>query len=351
MDMYNNDPQFQAALNQARTMDVTTYANMVAHETEGSNYNNDDVQEEREETVVEQIFEDFGAPPDEPVQIPTWIQEHQQRVDDLSDAQYKSMHASKDGMINIARPKYHLEKLDHKHRMGDVLVELHPEWARTPCGMGFFEWLDSLSYFEVFARLKALKGETFARTNAPAFMQGVKYLDSVSRRSYQVLLSVKRHCMLYNGKPLSTASLRTAFSGMGWGAWVMSEAGRFYTGPHIKGEFHHSSFVSGGMVRAAGEWKVEDGRLKYITGKTGHYECPIAKLVEALQAIQAKIGLSGANVIVWDRVTKKATEFPAMVFISNPVMQEEYLAIGAKGLHTGPAPQPRMKIGGHREKA
>jgi len=52
----------------------------------------------------------------------------------------------------------------------------------------------------------------------------------------------------------------------------MAGDGTIYaTNMHEPGVFHHSSFVAGGPLAAAGELYVEQGRLKAVTDKSGHY--------------------------------------------------------------------------------
>ncbi|TWU57656.1 hypothetical protein [Rubripirellula reticaptiva] len=52
---------------------------------------------------------------------------------------------------------------------------------------------------------------------------------------------------------------------------MLSPIDVFYTGSHIIGQFHHSSFLRGNSVKGAGEWMVKNGTLKIITSKSGHY--------------------------------------------------------------------------------
>lgn len=68
--------------------------------------------------------------------------------------------------------------------------------------------------------------------------------------------------------------------------WVISTDGEIYTGPQTTyngpavrppeigpGDYdmHHSGFLAGAPVRGGGEWLVIDGKLKVITGSSGHY--------------------------------------------------------------------------------
>ena len=57
----------------------------------------------------------------------------------------------------------------------------------------------------------------------------------------------------------------------GWAIFVCSPGGKIYSNSHIVGYEHHSSFLDGGSVRAAGEISVDRGCLQVITAKSGHY--------------------------------------------------------------------------------
>lgn len=54
--------------------------------------------------------------------------------------------------------------------------------------------------------------------------------------------------------------------------YVSDCEGRFYVGRKIKGHFHHSSFLAGGAIRAAGGIKVRQGKLLEINPNSGHYK-------------------------------------------------------------------------------
>jgi hypothetical protein len=52
-----------------------------------------------------------------------------------------------------------------------------------------------------------------------------------------------------------------SFSGKGWGIFVCDPTGNLYLGTHKVGRFHHSSFLEGTAVIAAGEMVVENGQI------------------------------------------------------------------------------------------
>ncbi len=54
--------------------------------------------------------------------------------------------------------------------------------------------------------------------------------------------------------------------------FVMDSEGNIYASTsHPRGEFHHSSFLSGEPVAAAGELFVINGELQRLTDSSGHY--------------------------------------------------------------------------------
>ena len=69
-----------------------------------------------------------------------------------------------------------------------------------------------------------------------------------------------------------TRTMETHFSGNGWAIFVVSPEGKFFSGSHQVGKHHHSSFLGGGAVIAAGEIVIDDGVVKIITAKSGHYK-------------------------------------------------------------------------------
>ena len=61
--------------------------------------------------------------------------------------------------------------------------------------------------------------------------------------------------------------------GEGKAIFVMDETGRFFASKRqARGEFHHSSFLAGEPVAAAGEITVDQGVVKAVTLKSGHYK-------------------------------------------------------------------------------
>lgn len=100
----------------------------------------------------------------------------------------------------------------------------------------------------------------------------VMYLTEAERQSYRIHIKDGK---LYeaSGKLFDTRDASTHFSGAGRAIFVMSSTGELYASKvQDVGKFHHSSLLAGADVMAAGEMEVEEGMLKLVTRKSGHYQ-------------------------------------------------------------------------------
>lgn len=75
----------------------------------------------------------------------------------------------------------------------------------------------------------------------------------------------------------------------------------FFTHSHITDKFHHSSLLAGNPVNFAGEWQVAQGRIKSITGKSGHYKPGRSEAFTFLRALKrGKIELEGIDFFIFN---------------------------------------------------
>ena len=81
--------------------------------------------------------------------------------------------------------------------------------------------------------------------------------------------------------------------------WVMDPTGRLYVSSTPQpGMFNHSSFLGGGSVICAGEIIIEDGVIKFINNRSGHYLPPDAALDNAIAKLQEQgVELDGELII------------------------------------------------------
>ncbi len=152
---------------------------------------------------------------------------------------------------NVHR-SYWLEMLSPGHGVG---FQLSPK---------FKEWKDNGGVGESFW--------DFLRMNPPYGAKHVQYYDAVAAEAYRVeFRSDGKLCRVHDGSVYDTTGLETCASGDGWAIFVLSPEGKLYSHKHVEGVFHHSSFLSGSAVLAAGEMLVAAGIVRIINSKSGHY--------------------------------------------------------------------------------
>lgn len=213
---------------------------------------------------------------------------------------------------------YWLEALDEKHRcLGLVGHQVFANWLLHGTG-SFFDWVDvetrlgnmappsKVQYYDEKNRWKymvfALKSRKLAQFCDPLPPQVAADVDH--ENMYLNLLSTK-------------TGWGTVFSGLGFGIYVLSSTGLFYSSKHDAGVMHHSSFLHGKPCKAAGEWALYDGILVYLTHKTGHYRASPANLVTTLRELDKRTDISKTIACVSNYATKTHTLVMAKEFLTN----------------------------------
>jgi hypothetical protein len=136
-----------------------------------------------------------------------------------------------------------LEVIDPLHRHAFELSAQYRKWLDGPGTKSFWEEIGGKPKPEV------------------AYHQGEQ--DMVSFAARRVVGE--------DGEPWTTRNGRTFESGAGWQIFVFAPDGTLYIHDHAASKFHHTTFLGGGAVLAAGEIVVEDGWIRGITAHTGHY--------------------------------------------------------------------------------
>ncbi|MCC7013407.1 MAG: hypothetical protein IT454_12660 [Planctomycetes bacterium] len=181
--------------------------------------------------------------------------------------------------ISGAKRNYWLERLDPGHRAGYVLSPLFAKWSSlrpldsTGKPVPFFTWLGTPQGLLEVGQLNSVLQADFFKT--------VAYHQSEPLWKRMVYFDNANKLRKANGNLFHSASRSTAFSGQGWAIFVCSldipgpvnQPPRKYlfSYSHKTAEFHHSTFLGGAPVAAAGEWIVDQGEVKVITAKSGHY--------------------------------------------------------------------------------
>ncbi|MFD6449220.1 hypothetical protein ACFWF3_00445 [Nocardia sp. NPDC060220] len=114
----------------------------------------------------------------------------------------------------------------------------------------------------------------------------VAYLDESLRQRTRLYI-VDGKIYTADGKLFDTSSGTTAWGGAGRAIFVMDEHGNLYASNyHEPGLFHHSSFLSGGNVAAAGELAVIGGELQMLTDSSGHYRPSRGHTMQAINLLR-----------------------------------------------------------------
>jgi hypothetical protein len=188
--------------------------------------------------------------------------------------------------------------------------------------------------------------------------KGVKYIHDTNerRRKYQVEIAVR---MRRRGQVFDTESIKKHFSSkyevtkkreIGFATLGVSRTGRrfdypqewidkaliwvcaadpesdrpaFYSHVGKIHRFHHSSFLAGGDVIGAGEWIVEQGKLKKISANSGHYRPTIDFLYRSVLHMAGAFQPDTA-VFLYDKDGDQWVEYPVRDFIRAPTNGGKY---------------------------
>jgi hypothetical protein len=133
----------------------------------------------------------------------------------------------------------------------------------------------------------------------------VTYLSATERQ--KVALDIRDGVIFdASGQRFDTATSSAIEGGRGRAIFVMDMQGNLYASNFQRmGEFHHSSFVAGGPVLAAGELVVDNGRLILVSDSSGHYQPAHEHMDQLMRVLEQK----GVRVELVERETS-ATRAP-----------------------------------------
>lgn len=154
---------------------------------------------------------------------------------------------------------YQLERATIRHVPGSKTKD----WLDSNSKLTLNDWLDTVHKWD--------NEDSSIFLNQSYETKGVEYLDAIQRQGYEIRIQGGR-VTNSDGSIAHTGNMRSITLGPGWGIFVVSFGGQFYLGEHTVGEFHHSSFLSGSPVLAAGEIAINNGAIVGLTNKTGHYK-------------------------------------------------------------------------------
>jgi hypothetical protein len=158
---------------------------------------------------------------------------------------------------------------------------------------------------------------------------GVWYCNDEERQRYRVqigpLLHRGKEPTLFDSERLAAeldkvGAVRASAGAMGC-IWVIddldAEHPAVYSHLCLLGRFHHSSFMGGAEIGAGGDWVVQDGVIRVISGSSGHYRPARWRFEKALRFMRQR-GAIGASTEVTLFSEGQPLRVPATAFIDKP---------------------------------
>ncbi len=190
--------------------------------------------------------------------------------------------------------EYWLEKKDPLHR----------DWSDPVLANSVVsDWKSKSSFTSFLTYLETVEDQQIVISQTENAR--IRYFDAKQRENYRLDFQADEKnnvCILRNGALADTRGERTHFSGEGYAIFVEDADGEIYIGSHVKGERHHSGFLAGGNVDAAGEMVIRNGKLIEIKDKSGHYHPSKRHILKLLQTLHLKgVDLAGVSVSLLEK--------------------------------------------------
>lgn len=182
-----------------------------------------------------------------------------------------------------------LEAMDERHRYGSLLRPYYDVWLSAGAPENFFFWLD---YGE--GRFVDLANASCTPRNVVSRVQlersCVEYCSEKEREQYRVIV--------HNGSLVWVSERNPGCGGsyscvdtknqLKW-IFVIDLCRNMYVNKKKKRAFHHSSFVAGQPVMAAGRISVRDGLVVCIGPNSGHYRTSWDQMLNAVDHFFGKL--------------------------------------------------------------
>lgn len=190
---------------------------------------------------------------------------------------------------------YYLERVDPQHRPGFFLSEHYKKWVHR--GQKKTSFWDSME--DVEDDEKADWDAEWSRTGEKpdGYLQVWGY-DQSARWDQCVYFDGNVLKYAKDDSPFQSSNKETVNAGKGWAIFVCSmpmvESDAtlqfnhyIFSGSHQRGVEHHTSFLAGKPVMAAGEWLVDStGTIRVLSAKSGHYKPGTAELFNFVTTFQ-----------------------------------------------------------------
>lgn len=219
--------------------------------------------------------------------------------------------------------RYRGEALDPKHRYGSRFQTLFTAWkANDKITDSFNDWVKKVESNQ------KVEGITDVLVKIANEITPVKYLTEKEREEYVLRLGNDNRII----SPLFPDDLTSDIVNEQPQIFVISPTDEVYVGTYKRGTFHHSSFLEAGPSKGSGELFFENGILKKVTTKSGHYWPPEHTIPVMLGYLQ-KVGLDFSTVQL-TVVTEREPDLPFNTCL-------EYLTTLQRTLNSPPKDRPR----------
>lgn len=210
------------------------------------------------------------------------------------------------GLKSLANGDYEMEKVSPWHKSAHLMELLimyykkHHQTKKLP--ISFSQFITGLSVADL-EKIWEAPNDGYAKEYLRRFIQGVRYLTPEKAEKYNVY--IKGSTLFWakwgDSQPLDTTTEdfykrkheETPYLVQDVIAiWVLSKEDKLYTHPAKVHRFHHSSFTSGDLIRCAGDWEVQNGKLNWISARSGHYMPGFDFFRSAVSIMANKFGIN-----------------------------------------------------------
>ena len=177
-------------------------------------------------------------------------------------------------------PYYYLEAVTKTHLppFDTEVQKAVDEWQKSNTTNDFDTWVKN-NRSTVWMTSRCFHGVKTAE-----FGQ-VRYCSTeVDRAAFR--LSVENGQLMKNGTPASFRA--STFEVKEMPIFVLGYDNELYVDYPREGKVHHSGFMAGGVVLAAGHIQIQSGRITFLSDQSGHYKPTIDQTINVLRLLEEK---------------------------------------------------------------
>lgn len=235
----------------------------------------------------------------------------EQVLAETRDLGLKSLHTPVDRKAPFGKHEmcYWLEKVDPHHRKGYELRDIYADWCSNYSGHpeSFWQYLDRLPYAGGIPA-----GETVEMLTRPE-----------DREDYQIVKEGNRWVDRSSRQEVDTIDKKIEGEPRGYVIYVANHQGDLFIDNKSGSEMHHSAFLAGGAVLAAGTIMIRQGRIRLLTPYSGHYRPSTVNMYQLVNRALGIEGDAGIRPLDGKPDTYRVSDFRKNGMTSKPMTKEE----------------------------